>query len=665
MKKELYLVKPDLCEMTLRLENNFTEKARYLHIPEWLGLKELKADINAGAVQFKELTPLIEKKNQPRYILITASNLEQGYMAVTYLAAAFNEKNGLRDIDFDCTGCVSENCDDCLERLGDIPDSFDDEIDEWKEDPFMIPIIKDSELVYSQGDYDNPFGMGEFMGQGNQRNWKHDPYWMRCTECAVCVVSETDFGLFGSFERTDKDALMRGLRHFDGNDKVYILNIDRTMNSTEERFDDMDDEMESDIPRQRQKWNNIVLSYAADEILVDWKKEPEKDEKKEYFKVLFQSVLKDRGFSIAKNFSVERVINLILVMEQEDKCQLVENVVNYAAKDWDPDKTTILKNDFDFMDRFGRAAMNKSKNNKNYSARKKMMTELIGLDSVKEQVLNVVNVMKYNRMREKMGISDGGYHNVHMMLGAPGTAKTTVAKLMGRIMVEEELLPDDRFICVNGAELKGMYVGQTAPKVKKIFEEYDIIVIDEAYSLVSDPGTTSDSYSKEAISQLLVEIEDHATDKLVIFAGYGGKMVTEKNNKMKDFLDANPGIRSRITSTIYFDSYSEEDMVSIFLQIAKNQNYSVDPKANDIIRHYFKKRVMDDNFGNGREARSLLETAVIFVAKRLYGEKNGKYTAKDMKTIKYSDIEQAIRQVEEAELNQKIQNGRGMRVGFL
>lgn len=240
-----------------------------------------------------------------------------------------------------------------------------------------------------------------------------------------------------------------------------------------------------------------------------------------------------------------------------------------------------------------------------------------------------------------MNIGGSVYHNVHVMLGAPGTAKTTMAKLMGQMMVENGLLRDNRFVCVNGAELKGKYVGHSAPKTKALFENYDIIVIDEAYSLVDSKGEM-DSFSNEAIAQLIIELEEHSTDKLVIFTGYGGKNVTEKNNKMRNFFDANPGIKSRITSTIYFESYSPEEMVNILFNMAKIQKYNVDASVKDVLYTYFCKRVNDENFGNGREARSLLETCILFAAKRLFNNEKEKYTKTQMQTLTYDDVVNAI-----------------------
>lgn len=328
---------------------------------------------------------------------------------------------------------------------------------------------------------------------------------------------------------------------------------------------------------------------------------------------------------------------MTVAMNNPKKCQLIENIVKYATKDWDFSTNKIENKDFDFMNRFcldKTALVKENKSKIKISAMDRMMNELVGMDPVKKQVLGIVNVMKYNRIRANMGICGGVYHNVHVMLGAPGTAKTTIAKLMGQIMVEEDLLPDFRFACVNGAELKGRYIGHSAPKTKRLFTDNDIIVIDEAYSLVGDYGEC-DSFSKEAIAQLIIELENHSMDKLVIFAGYGGKKTTEKNNKMKDFLDANPGIKSRITSTIYFDSYTPKEMVQIFYKIAENQHYYVEENVKGMVYAHFQKRIQDENFGNGREARSLLETAVVFAAERVLEEKKKRYTKADMQTITY------------------------------
>lgn len=289
-----------------------------------------------------------------------------------------------------------------------------------------------------------------------------------------------------------------------------------------------------------------------------------------------------------------------------------------------------------------------------------METNLVGIHEIKQQVYDVVNVMKYNQMRSRMNIGGSHYHNVHVMLGAPGTAKTTVAKYMGLMMFDEKLLPDNRFICINGAELKGMYVGHSAPKTKALFEKYDVIIIDEAYSIVESDGRT-DSFGNEAIAQLIIEIEKHSTDKLVIFAGYGGKHVDEKDNRMQAFLDTNPGIKSRITSTFYFDSYSADEMAQIFARIAKIGNYKVQSGTVEVVRDFFEKRVRDKDFGNGREARVLLENAVLFAAKRTMSQNKESYTESELMTLTLEDVKAAA---------EKMNRGYGMkqkehkRIGF-
>lgn len=284
------------------------------------------------------------------------------------------------------------------------------------------------------------------------------------------------------------------------------------------------------------------------------------------------------------------------------------------------------------------------------SAIRCLREDLIGMDQVKEQVMETVQVMKFNRLRKEMGMKKSSYHNVHMMLGAPGTAKTTVAKLMGKIMEEEKLLPGSQFTCVNGAELKGMYVGHSAPKTKALFEENDIIVIDEAYSLTGD-RSEPDSFSREAIAQLVIELEEHAEDKLVIFAGYGGTDVDEKNNKMKEFIDANPGIKSRINSTFYFPSYTAPEMAEIFKKHAEISGYELPENWKEPITAYFSTRVNDENFGNGREARALFEKVSVQMAKRIMGDANGglqnSINEKAIKQCRISDIEGAIRRARE------------------
>ena len=195
-------------------------------------------------------------------------------------------------------------------------------------------------------------------------------------------------------------------------------------------------------------------------------------------------------------------------------------------------------------------------------------------------------------------------------------------KIKTKILFENDLLPGKRFVNINAAQLKGAYVGQTAPKVTAIFENNDALFLDEAYSLTAHSGKGSmDTYSQEALAQLCVELERHAKDKLVIFAGYGGDVDSE-NNKMKEFLNANPGIASRITFTVEFPSYSpDNEMPEIFNKIVTNAEYDLENGWRDIVIEFFKERAKSESFGNGREARRLFQNAMVVHAARLYGKK--------------------------------------------
>ena len=613
--KRISVLKPDIRRGIMKNENS--DKFTYLSIPKDLGKKDLKRDIKFGAVQFKDILNKIEKKKDSKYIVITTENLEMGYMAITYLAACYNEKN-------------EKECEDYYlndEKTG---------IEEWIENDFQIPIIEEFELNQFYGDNNNPFAIGDIFAQANSFSKVHKPYWVDCTNSAVCIVMKELSGCWGiNFEIS-----LDSLDIFNNNERVYVLIEKQEYHDWNKDFQsDNIDEFYDDGSMEKTK--SLILNYIADDIVI---KLEEKLCKEYYIKIL-KGFFEKNSIIVNRGFGYSKIINVIMSMRENNKCEIIEKIVKYAIKDLDDEKEKKLNiKDFDFIERFVKIKKVSSKE----LSEKKIRNELIGMDSVKEQIFDIINVMRYNKLRLSMNIDGSVYHNVHAMLGAPGTAKTTMAKYMGEMMVEKGLLKNNRFICVNGAELKGMYVGHSAPKTKALFENYDIIVIDEAYSLVDSKGET-DSFSNEAISQLIIELEEHSMDKLVVFTGYGGKKVTEKNNRMRNFLDSNPGIKSRITSTIYFDSYSPEEMVEIFYNMARVKKFIIDDVARDAIYSHFCNRVKDENFGNGREARSLLETCILFGAKRLFENEKKTYTKIQMQTLIKEDIVNAIKRIEHSQ----------------
>lgn len=449
------------------------------------------------------------------------------------------------------------------------------------------------------------------------------PYWFDCTHEKICIViNSTNGGFFGYdifSNLTDK------LKRFKKNEKVFILVIDNKVFYEDDDFNSYHD----------QGILNFVLENTADMIRVTC----EEENLQTYRRVQFDNWLASLEMRLIPRFPKREIVNKILKIDNENKSQLIKMVLKYVKKENRKyGSQEYTKEDFAILSKFQVLGV-EEKREKKYSV--KLHTELVGLENVKEQIHSIIQTMKYNKYRKEKGGVSCNYHNVHLMIGAPGTAKTTVAQIMGNMMKEENLLPGNRFACVNGADLKGMFVGHTAPKVQQLFHQNDIILNDEAYSLVSENGD-SDSFSQEAMAQLILEIEEHGMEKLIMFAGYGGTDVSEKNNKMKKFIDANPGLKSRINSTIYFESYTPEQMVDIVHIQAKTQELVVDKMADDLIRNYFEGRVKNPNFGNGREARSLLENALTFTATRIMQLPEAKRTKKILNEVTYEDVHKAI-----------------------
>lgn len=269
------------------------------------------------------------------------------------------------------------------------------------------------------------------------------------------------------------------------------------------------------------------------------------------------------------------------------------------------------------------------------SALQQFKNLIVGQDDAKKQILDAVLCMKMNSERVRYGLKDNGMHNVFVFSGPPGTAKTTAAQLLGRIMCEEDLLKSEKRITLSGASLKGAYVGQTAPHVHEVFSDNDIIFIDEIYSLVDSYGI-QDSFAQEALGQLCIELEENCIGKLIVMAGYGGQ-VNSEDNKIKDFLDKNPGISSRINYIVEFKPYDPyTDMPAILINQAENLGYQIEAGAIGQATEFFATRAASRDYGNGREARRLLEHSLKQQSIRLYNMVN--YTPEDMKLLTEEDI---------------------------
>ena len=239
---------------------------------------------------------------------------------------------------------------------------------------------------------------------------------------------------------------------------------------------------------------------------------------------------------------------------------------------------------------------------------------LIGLDAVKQEVRSLANFVKLQKQREAKGLKTAkvSYHLV--FYGSPGTGKTTVARIVGRIYKDLGVLKKGHTVETDRAGLVGEYVGKTGPKTDTVISQAldGVLFIDEAYSLVPESGNGSD-YGQEAISTILKRMEDYRDRLVVIVAGY--------KNEMKRFIDSNPGLQSRFNRYIDFPDYSPKELTDIFKMYMKKNQYTISEETENYLKEQFEYAVAhkDRNFGNVRFARNVFEKSIQAQANRLGG----------------------------------------------
>lgn len=245
----------------------------------------------------------------------------------------------------------------------------------------------------------------------------------------------------------------------------------------------------------------------------------------------------------------------------------------------------------------------------------KYLDELIGLDEVKQQVHDWVKQIKVFKLRKMRGIKvpDISYHMV--FTGNPGTGKTTVARLLAQIYRALGIVKKGQYVEVKRGDLVAGYVGQTALKTQEVINRAQggVLFIDEAYMLAS--GSSND-YGQEAIDTLLKEMEDRRDQFVVVVAGY--------DNLMQNFIESNPGLKSRFKNYLHFTDYTGEQLMEIFLSLCKKNQYNLSQGVQRMLVEYFDDLYehRDKNFGNGRDVRNLFETIVTKQSVRVAGLSN-------------------------------------------
>jgi SpoVK/Ycf46/Vps4 family AAA+-type ATPase len=235
---------------------------------------------------------------------------------------------------------------------------------------------------------------------------------------------------------------------------------------------------------------------------------------------------------------------------------------------------------------------------------------LVGLERVKRDVRDLINFLKVQKMREEQGLKPLPVSRHLVFYGNPGTGKTTVARLLAEVYRTLGVLRRGHLVEADRAALVAGYVGQTAPKVRDVVERAagGVLFIDEAYTLAS--GGAND-FGQEAIETLLKLMEDRRDDLVVVVAGY--------TRRMQEFLDSNPGLRSRFNRHIHFDDYDERQLVEIFKSFCRRADFRVTEDAEREVASVFRilTEARDETFGNARTARNLFEAALSKQANRL------------------------------------------------
>lgn len=262
----------------------------------------------------------------------------------------------------------------------------------------------------------------------------------------------------------------------------------------------------------------------------------------------------------------------------------------------------------------------------------------IGLSAVKQSMRDFITYLEFINQRKKLGLRTEGGISIHCVFqGSPGTGKTTIARLMGRILKALGILERGHVVEVDRAALVGQYIGETAQKTDKIISDAlgGVLFIDEAYTLVKKSGGNQD-FGQEAVDILLKRMEDYGNSFVVIAAGYP--------DEMSSLLDSNPGIKSRFTHIFNFDDFLPDELITIFELAASKEEFTIEDNAKELLLKEFTRlyRKKDKTFGNARLVNQLFTEAKMKLGKRVVQLQEQERTKEAMTTILASDIESLL-----------------------
>ena len=383
------------------------------------------------------------------------------------------------------------------------------------------------------------------------------------------------------------------------------------------------------ITRTIQEAESIKKELLEDFSKVSIVNFPQYDESE--LKGIGLQMLNQKGVRLT-NEDFEQLIAENKVLKDAKEVRLfVQEFVEFAVQnDYDPSDKNELNLD-------GFILQNESSVEDEENAEKKL-SELIGLEEVKI-VLN--QQLAYNRvsaLRQAHGYSNEILNRHLVFSGNPGTGKTVVARLFSEILYNNKIIQENKLVEVGRTDLVGEYVGQTAPKVRKVFDDArgGVLFIDEAYSLI--PSSERD-FGHEAISALIQEMENRRDEVLVIFAGY--------EELMAQFIETNPGLSSRISREIKFLDYTIDQLIAILELMINKRYYQLTDDCKTVLQQHFSEVVNCRNFGNARYVRKLVDEIVFSQAQRVIeGDKNQLEEDTFLNQITLTDINKAIVAIE-------------------
>lgn len=580
---------------------------------------EIKEDFEY-AKHLTDIYELIKNEEVPERLLIICSNKNTALLACKYISALIDTSN---------SGPFSEE------------DGFTFED--------KIPVLSVEEILPQLPGFLGAFSYSPYSYLYLKDQNTNQPWWFQpeAKELPLIILVGRNTSLPIDFPEK--------LKIFDSHPYIFVVYEKKEgFNWQETKFDY---EMNNDIVL-----NDTCFKCNFETALIS---EPDVDE--EYYQKVLESVVKKEGYSLAKEVDKKEILEKLKNFcrgnfeGNPSVCNLVKNAIK-RKKD---DSRILTKEDFWFLERNFLNSKIEVKDHKDLakkSAYERLNTEIYGLEEQKQKILQAVNLLKLRKARQKAGLRPPNVAPIFLFYGPPGTGKTRFAEIMGEIFCEEELLPGNRMIAGSAVTLcKGKYVGHSAPQTRELFENHDIIFLDEIYSMAAENNGSIDTFSQEILAELCIQLENVSKncDKLVILAGYGGN-VLEEHNFVHDWLRKNPGIASRITFFVQFYPYSPEDeMPKIFETLAKNLDIELEEGWEEIVIQFFKERYKCDDFGNGREARRLLDNCLLIQAQRINPD-----TA-DLKSLKLlicEDIKRAA--IEILKGNSGIKKVKKSQIGF-